>query len=280
MTRDDTKPARLVEPRRWLALGTVAATALAASHPMAADDAGSADPETGSFVLAQGEGGEGEGEGEGRAAADPATDDAAYLAALGLVEGHLMAGLALYEEGAREAAATHMKHPEDEIYASLAPALEARGAPGFANALGALAGAVESGAPVGEVRAAHERVSEALAAARAPVEATPAARFGAVVRLARTAAEEYGIGVVDGKLENAHEYQDAWGFLQVAKGIAGELAGSQDDRVAGVAEDVTSHLDSMLAAFPGVVPPETLATDASKLHGEAARIELAALRLD
>jgi len=285
MTNDKNDAPRRVAPRRWVALGTAAATVLASGHPMAAHrgDAPAPDAGSGSFVLAQAEGGgggEGEGEGEGRAAADPAKDDAAYLAAPGLIEGHLVAGLELYEAAAREAAETHMKHPEDEIYAGLAPAFEARGAPGFGAALGALAAAVETGAPVEEVRAAHDRVTEALEAARAPVGATSAARLGAVVRLAQAAADEFAIGFVDGKLANAHEYQDAWGFLQVAKRIAGELAKSGDDRVAGVAEDVSGHLDTMLGGFAGVVPPETLATDPSALHGQAARIELATLRLD
>jgi len=64
-----------------------------------------------------------------------ATDDAAYLVQLGLIRGHLRVGHALLEGGADAAAATHSKHPSDELYADLEGAFEARGKPGFAPAL-------------------------------------------------------------------------------------------------------------------------------------------------
>src|SRR5690606_14752630 len=90
----------------------------------------------------------GEGEGEGASApADLSQDDAAYLAHLGLVRGHLWVGVQLYNAGHKGMALTHMKHPKDELYADLEPAFEARNEAGFADVLSALAAAVEAGEP-------------------------------------------------------------------------------------------------------------------------------------
>ena len=70
--------------------------------------------------------------GDGEGSVPLATDDTAYLVQLGLIRGHLRVGYALLEAGADAAAATHSKHPSDELYADLEDAFTARGKPGFA----------------------------------------------------------------------------------------------------------------------------------------------------
>ena len=58
MTGHKTQTRRRAEPRRWLAHGTPAATALAVSHPLAADREGAATPGAGTqgFLLTQAKG--------------------------------------------------------------------------------------------------------------------------------------------------------------------------------------------------------------------------------
>jgi len=283
----------------WPGLGAalLAGTALSQPAPAAADDqspyptpgfeqevdliqlAASESGEAGEGSEA-GEGEGGEGEGGEAASADLAEDDVAYLTHLGLVRGHLLVGVALYKDGAREMAVTHMKHPGDELYADLEPAFAARGSDGFAGQLERLATLVESGAPVAEVVEAHEALEAAIASAEASAgEPSLSERLSVAIGLVKVAAEEYAIGVKDSELANAHEYQDAYGFVQ----IAGRMLDRIEDGDAA-AKDALAEMKEQLAtlspAWPSLVPPDRLESDASLLYGAAARMELAANRLN
>lgn len=242
-------------------------------------------------LLAQAEGsegraaGEGEGEGEGEGGrASILRDDALYLARLGLIRGHLNVGVDLYRNGHADAAATHMKHPADELYAGLKPALEVRGAPGFADALQQLADRVESGADVEAVEQAFATVEAGLEAAAAAVPADKRTdadtRFGVIVQLLRTAAQEYAVALDDGRVVNAHEYQDALGFVRVARAlvdaVAEDSAQMQREGVAAAVRVAREQLDAIDDLWTELVPPERLDRDPARLFGATARIELAA----
>ena len=176
-------------------------------------------------------------------------------------------------------AATHMKHPADEIYSELAEHLEEYDHPGFSNELSALADAVEGGAPVADAEAAFEAVLAKLGEARAAAKASRHDRVEALEHLVKIAAEEYEAGIRDGAVVEIHEYQDAWGFVQAARAEATEMAASGDADERAAAEAVLAALESANAAFAGIVPEGGVSGDASMLYGAAARIEIAGLKL-
>jgi hypothetical protein len=222
------------------------------------------------------EGGEG---GEGSvSAATVVNSDAAYLRQLALMRGHLNVGLDLYRSGEFQAAATHMKHPEDELYAGLVPGFEARGAASFANDLGALATVIEKGGSVEEADAAYEAVLAAIGNAEKAAGAPSAAILGKVIHgLVLTAAKEFDIAVDEGRVVNGHEYQDALGFVRIAQDLMVELANLTDKK--DVLEEIHTQLGKIASIWPGVVPPQTIEADPGALYGAAARIELATLGL-
>ncbi|MBN7796514.1 hypothetical protein [Parahaliea mediterranea] len=231
---------------------------------------------------AGGEGGEGEGEGLPRDV-NPATNDVAYLTQLGLMRGHLLVGLELYRAGHIEHARTHMKHPRSELYADLVPAFEARGSSGFGGQLGALTRAVESDDSTPEaVEAAYTDVLAGISAAEAAVGGASAAlQIQVAVNLLRTAAEEYGIGVVDGKVVNGHEYQDAYGFTRTARARIEGIDPGEDAELAAGLNTIEGYIQELFdaGAWPSVMPPETLEANASLLFGAAARVEIVGLGL-
>jgi hypothetical protein len=218
-----------------------------------------------------------QGEGEGLEESESgAIDTADYLAALDIVLGHLTVGTALYAAGHGDHALTHMKHPGDEIYTDLVPIFAARGVAGFEAELATLVQAVETGAPI-------EKVQSALASLQAAVDlsrGTASAReqLDGLTDLIRTAADEYGIGVVDGALANLHEYQDAWGFLQIARARLEMLATDADPALATAATAALSALTATEANFPDILASGPLG-HADVIYGAAARVELAALTL-
>ncbi|MGM0634236.1 MAG: hypothetical protein ACQETO_13830 [Pseudomonadota bacterium] len=261
--------------RLWSGLGTAflfGVTGVSGGHAAeAADDGQAATVEAG-----EAEGSEG---GEGAGAADAVTSDVAYRTQLALMRGHLLVGVDLYHHGEYSAATTHMKHPEDELYAAMEPAFEARNAAGFGQQLSALATAVDNRAGRLEVDAAYVELLSAIRAAERAVEPLDAHQTATVITaLVRTAAEEYAIARGDdGSLRNAHEYQDALGFTRVARDLLRQMQGQTDN--ADALAVIEAQLMTIEPAWPGLLPPDTLETDASILYGAAARIELAANRL-
>lgn len=253
----------------WTGLGILT---IGSVLPVAADAHGDHDRTSSSaaMILADsGEGGEG-GEGGG-AGVD---GDAAYLTSLGLVEGHMTVGMELYRLGAK-AAAVHMKHPADELYADLVPAMEARGLPGFGAELEAMSIAVANGRPVAEVEALLAKLVKAIEVARSPVPDT-ATTVKIVQRLVRTAADEYAVGVKDGKVVNDKEYQDAWGFIAIARKTMAGISAAGRARYGEAIAQIEAELENVKPAWTEITGTQPVTADPALLAVAAAKIELAA----
>lgn len=293
-----TPSPRRVPVRRFAALGAgVAIAALlaasgaaswAAADPAAATTPAARAPDSGGETTAQesspeGEGGDPIATDGGKAADDGAQGgigdltEADYLTALGLVEGHLRAAVELAAADQRMMAVTHAEHPGDEIQGALGGALEARGAESFAPELDGLVATLRSDAAVADVEAANAVVLEAIAAARSHASGDAGPRLSATVNLARIAAQAYDAGVVDGAIADLLEYQDAWGFVQIARDQLHQIAASNDPEAAAVAAEMLSELGAAEPLFPSIVPEGEITGPSSLLWGAAARMEFAAL---
>jgi hypothetical protein len=275
----NTPKSRRVTPRAWATLTlSGAALGLTVSNAVAADlHATAGGPEKLWLAQASTEGGEGDEGGEAGAIAGD--ESVALLTGLGLIEGHLRAGVALYEAGLADQAKSHMKHPQDELYASLLPLLKAAGAEDFSGALTGLSDAVENGADMARVQAAFAEVQKEIAEGREHAGGGEAAEAAAIVRIVTTAAEEYALGVQDGTVAELHEYHDAWGFVEVARALLTHMAGEDDAAEKAFGENSLAALADLAPALPGVSPEGKTLGDASALYGAAASIELAAYKL-
>lgn len=223
-----------------------------------------------------GEGGEG-GEGGERGTASAAAGTVDYLQLLALVEGHLAVGIELFKLGATEAARSHMKHPSDELYASLVPQLKKYGVPSFRRSLEELALAVEQGQSAAAVDRAHQKVRGEIDGARRKAPAGVKTRLVVVAQLVRTAGDEYKQGVQQGRIINAHEYQDAYGFVSVARRLLDEIKPAKS-YTAALAQ-ARQALDELKPAWPALAGAPEVKSDASQLYAAASRIELAASSL-
>lgn len=261
--------------KKWISLGIALASgvslnAMAADMP---DHSG----HTSAMTLAAA--GEGEGEGAGVTETDLKTNDIAYLSRLGLIRGHLLVGFELYRQGYTDMAITHMKHPRDELYAGLVPAIEYRGGQRFDDALSKLADSVTGEASQEVVAAAYQDLEDGIKAAESVVKTDLQTSLLSIKSLLTTAGEEYAIGVVNGKLVNAHEYQDAYGFTEIAKRRLQELPESSRNQSPDAVEKVSAYLDGVADLWPAIAPEGDIDGDASRLYGAAARVELTALSL-
>jgi hypothetical protein len=190
------------------------------------------------------------------------------------MQGHLRVGAELYAAGAPDMAATHMKHPSDELYEGLEAVFEKRKLPGFEKELEALAKAVESKGSAEEVAAARAGVDRAIVAAMGAVKADGATTLKVVVGLLRTAAEEYEIGVKDGKIVNLHEYQDAYGFTQIARDMTAAAKAAGKPEQGAVYDGVLKEIEALQPVWPDIKGEKPVATEAKAISIAAAKVEL------
>lgn len=272
----DAKLIRSVRPLRLLTLGVAAAAvggpAFPAGGTMADIHAKVALPGiSGAQVLRVA----GEGESEG---ASHAATEADFLAALGFMQGHLRAGLALYQAGDLAAAKTHMGHPIEEKYEAVEHDLEERGFGELEKAIKDLARTAEAEAPTAEVEKQYNRVDAMLAKVRAASPGGEMARLKSLSLLTRIAADEYSVAVKGGTVSNLHEYQDSWGFLREVAAQADELATSSDAGVAAAAREIGALVAGLDVAYGDIQGKGEMTMDPDLLYGAAARMELAALK--
>ena len=265
---------RAVVARRMLTLATAATTAAIGVSATAGTQDNLASALTDDHIVlaqaAEGEGGEGGGA-DGNTAQGLQRD-------LSFMEGHLRAGLALYEIGDLAAAKTHMGHPIEEKYDAVADPLEDRGFGQLRESIVAIAAASEAEAPFDEVKAAFDTARATIEEVRATMPVRD--QILGLVQLTRVAGEEYAVAVEGGTISNLHEYQDSWGFLQVVQTELEEFAAGGDADVAGVAADSLDALRATSAAFGDIQGKGDFALDPSLMYGAAAKIELDALELD
>lgn len=260
--------------KKWVSLGVALASGISLSAT-AADMSHDMHSASDNVVMAA----TGEGEGGGVTETDLKTNDVAFITRLGLIRGHLLVGYELYKQGHVDMAITHMKHPRDELYAGLVPSIEYRGGERFDDALSNLADKVIGKAPQDEVDEAYEQLEAGIKAAEAVVKPDLKNTLQSLKDLIRTAGEEYALGVENSKLINLHEYQDAYGFTQIAKRRLEQLPKATRKESADTVKQVEGYFDELADLWPSIAPKGDVDGDASKLYGAAARIEIAALSI-
>lgn len=187
--------------------------------------------------------------------ADLVSDDVAYLTQLGLLRGHLWVGYELYQLSLPEMAETHMKHPREELYADLIPAFKRRGCAGFAGELSELARVVSARETSDTVTSRYKSLASSIGRCETVAEQEDRFIVSRVVRnLLANALLEYEIGVVDGAINNVHEYQDAWGFTQVASVYAQLPVFLSDDEGRLVTQRMQRLITSLDTLWPSLNP--------------------------
>ncbi|MEL6528322.1 MAG: hypothetical protein AAGK01_04490 [Pseudomonadota bacterium] len=208
-----------------------------------------------------GEAGEGEGGESGESGGDigklPLPKRVVFMS------GHVAAGIALYRAGNSEAAAPHLLHPVSETHADERAGLAELGFD--ASPFESVSAALEAGKPA-------EEIEPQLNAAEANIAKLRQDAGGDTAELIRylmeVASEEYAIAVPDTSVVDPAEYQDAWGFVVIAR----ELADGLD---APKASEVRTTLDTMLSLWPddAPIPPDNPAS-AGQVSALASRVAL------
>jgi len=234
-------------------------------------------PERGRRAGAGGEGGEG-GEG-GQAAGSGLGKDEFYAFSLLIMRGHLRIGHELAAQGHWQAAYPHFLHPIPEGYEPIEADLARRGVAAFEDDLKALAQAVlrhDAKAMEADYRMVLAKIDAAAARVAADKRASPAYVATVATRLMRKAADEYAESIEKGRIAEAHEYQDARGFLLEAGDYlqqnASALRAAND---AGFRELESARAEA-LRAMPTALPPKAPLVEPGIVSAAVTRAEFAA----
>lgn len=192
---------------------------------------------------------------------------------LGLLEGHLIVGMALMDARMTKDALPHFGHPVKEIYEYLEPVLKARNVPDFKAdliALEARAKATPADPGLGEAYAGVLRKVEAL---RATIPATmlssQAFIVQAVALMMRNAADDLGESIEKGVIANAVEYHDALGFARYTASLVQARRGV----LGAAAPRIDAELKLVLSAFPSLKPPPKPVRTVAELEKASDRVK-------
>jgi hypothetical protein len=195
------------------------------------------------------------------------TDDNEYLTNLNLMKGHLWVGIQLYKASFKDNAKMHMKHPKSELYGGMIATFKHKGAPGFASELETLASSVENEEPLQTIDKNYKNLFKAINENEKFVDETSISihkKVNLVISLLKIAEEEYAIGIVNGKVKNKHEYQDALGFTTMAKNIIEGInieGETQKNRLSAI----IAAIETLSSLWPELAPNHNVDGDAKSI---------------
>jgi hypothetical protein len=218
---------------------------------------------------AQAQGGE---SGEAGLTAD-ATPEAAVLAELLIVEGHMLAARDLYAKGQKDLAVELSRHPQEEgTLDTLAKEMEPKLAGDMTFVIGAFSETMAKGASQSEVDQSLTTLTQVFNGITAGYGPHVRARFDAVTLLLKAAAGEYEGSLKDGAVEDVMAWHEARSFVTLAREALQDLAAMPKwTTPANKSLAATREAD---AAFGDPMAEVPFAGDPQILLGVAARVEL------
>jgi hypothetical protein len=154
-----------------------------------------------------------------------------YAIKLSLIEGHLWVANELVIQGHLTMGSKHSKHPAQEVYKELTPLFKKINSIGFADELQRMATHLKD-EEIEEFRSVYLEVVSAIKAIYPLMALTVAQELEISVGLLEQAHLEYAVGVLDGDVLDLQEYQDAWGFTNIAEERLRSLEGKTQSQLA------------------------------------------------
>lgn len=141
--------------------------------------------------------------------------------------GYLFVGLEFFCVGVFDYVKIYMKYLSVEFYVDVVDVFKVCGFKGFVDEFEVFVVVVEKDKEVDVVEVVYVMFMNVIGDLEFKVvdviKFSVEENLKVVVNFICMVGDEYVIGVVDGKLVNVYEYQDVYGFIEVVKGIVGDL---------------------------------------------------------
>lgn len=208
--------------------------------------------------------------------------DIDYMTKLALMKGHMLVAGELLALKQPAQAEPHLGHPVEEIYVDLEDQLTERQVAPFKEILTQVQDLVKAKPNAADVTPAYDA---AMAAIDTAINALPASQrqqppftLQVINGLLETATSEYTAAIVNGKIQEAIEYQDSRGFIAYAhdalyKGIKDSLT-QVDPKVDAPIETAFKQLRT---AWPEPIPPAVPVQTPDQVAAHVKQIEQASM---
>ena len=197
-------------------------------------------------------------------AAETCRTATSLAANLGLMRGHLFVAADLFEAGHFKLAQRHSKHPAEEVYQELLPGLAQFELPGFSPELAAFADVLAMGEQGRALfRDGYAQLIATMDALESQIPLNERQLQRVAFELVSQAVVEYAVGVAeDGRVTDLQEYQDAYGFVTIAKskvvGDAAETSGAKNSELA-------QAFAAALRLWPTLMPRQPVSSESDDL---------------
>lgn len=209
------------------------------------------------------------------AAGPTVSQDADYMAVLGLMKGHLLVAKELIDKGDYEGAEPHIGHPVEELYSNIEADLEARGVPEFRSQLNALHELVMATPTDAKTASAYDTAMASIdgAIAAIPSQTSPEFVKAVLSDILATAEQEYEGSIANGQFAEVIEYQDSRGFVLYANDFYAQAMPTLAKADATGSQTIADNLAALKAAWPEVTPPPAPVMSPEEVAGIIQKIE-------
>lgn len=186
--------------------------------------------------------------------------DLNFFTNLGLMKGHLLVGKELINLSEYQQSEPHFGHPVDEIYGDLEPQLKSRNAPEFKQDLTTLHELVKFTPQDVKVSSAYDlaikKLDQAIAFIPENKRQDPDFIIKVISKLLNIAHAEYSAAIIDNKVVEIIEYQDAKGFALYSQILFNTIKDNLSAKNPTLSQKLALNLQQINQVFPSVTAPE------------------------
>lgn len=202
--------------------------------------------------------------------------DIQFMTALGLMQGHLLVGKELLDQGTPDQAEPHLGHPVDELYADVATQLTMRKATDFKDNLVELydmARYSPADVKVAEsYRLSVQKINQAMETLPAEKRQSPDFILKVIDGMLDVADIEYRAGIANGKIVETIEYQDSRGFVIMAQRLYETVTNEVSQVMPDAHTVILTSLAELQKAWPSVNSPAPIVMTPDMVSGYITQI--------
>jgi hypothetical protein len=212
-----------------------------------------------------------------------ASRDLSILYYLGIARGHLIASIALAQQGKLDQSVLHSRHALDEAWLELSTLLATEDADALRPKFEAVNESIALKSPLSSIASAHEDAQALIERIAAAAYSAAGERLNStmdlVLLLLKQAEAEYEEAWDNFRLKNRLEYQDGFGFIAVANDELQDVYHLLQARNPQAATQIKNTMEHVVRAWPSHEPPATPVMSKPVLRALVTAVELYAKQL-
>lgn len=202
--------------------------------------------------------------------------DIHFMAALGLMQGHLLVGKELLDQGTPDQAEPHLGHPINELYSEVEAQLAQHNAADFKEPFIELYDTARYAPGDTKVATSYDssiqQIKQAINTLSQEKRQSPDFVLAVIGEILDVADIEYRAGIANGKIVEIIEYQDSRGFVMMAQTLYETIATQVEQTAPEAHAAISTSLAELQTAWPSVNGPESIVMTPDQVSEKVAKI--------